>query len=106
MIEAIVARMRARGESEEFVSAVRSDLPRWARQLAARGLSAWPQQPKNWREYVDHAADDNFLVLLIERARRGKDRNEALLHDLRNMARVRPPKPWSTFKVEAVVGST
>jgi hypothetical protein len=86
MQAAMIEYMRFSGLVAQSVQEALPHLPRWERQLRARGIHSVPQRPGQGPAYAE-----NWLNLLIRQA--AKVRDHDMEHELRELTRPRPPKP-------------
>ncbi len=86
MRDAIIEYMRRSGLVAQSVDAAMEQLPRWERHLRERGIEVAPRYPGQ-----GPARAENELNLLIRQGSSARD--QAIEHQLRNLTRVRPPKP-------------
>jgi len=78
------------GWVRQSVERVLRDLPRWERHLRSRGITEIPHRgSRSWSPTKSRA--DNELNLLMRQAAR--DRDASIEHQLRNLTRIRQPKP-------------
>lgn len=90
MIDDIVRYLWRSGWVRQSVEAVLPEIPRWARRLQSRGVTAIPRLgSRSWSPTESRA--HNELVLLMMQASR--DRNASIEHQQRNLTRIRPYKP-------------
>lgn len=86
MQAAIIEYLRCSGLVAQSVQEALPHLPRWERQLRARGIHSVPRRPGHGPAFAE-----NWLNLLIRQAAKVRDHDKE--HELRELTRPRPPKP-------------